>query len=234
MTDENAFEELQDRIQQVLAAESDNFLELLRIAGLNAAEDFAGADLSGTNLSGTNLSGADLSFTNLSNANLRSANLHGANLNGANFNSADLNRTNLSSAIYQPDYATPHSLTLFMIPVSAGFPSLAEDYIEGKLDLNTYLVQHPSATFFVRVAGDSMVGAGIHSGDLLVVDRALEPVLGRVVIAVVNGELTVKRLCKNGQRLLLLAENNSYHPLEINEHTEFQIWGVVTNVIHPL
>lgn len=79
-----------------------------------------------------------------------------------------------------------------------------------------------------------MIGAGIHSGDLLIVDRAIQAVDGSIVIAVVNGELTVKRLSKTGDRLLLLAENEQYTPLEINEHTDFQIWGVVTNAIHPL
>lgn len=79
-----------------------------------------------------------------------------------------------------------------------------------------------------------MVGAGIHSGDLLLVDRALKPKHSNIVIAVVNGELTVKRLHCSGESLLLVAENEHYQPLEINEHTDFQIWGVVTNAIHPL
>ncbi|MCG2775678.1 MAG: translesion error-prone DNA polymerase V autoproteolytic subunit, partial [Desulfobacterales bacterium] len=76
--------------------------------------------------------------------------------------------------------------------VSAGFPSPADDYIQGRLDLNELMIQHPAATFFVRVAGDSMIGAGIHHDDILVVDRSLEPASGKVVIAVVNGDLTVK------------------------------------------
>ncbi|MBV8884295.1 MAG: translesion error-prone DNA polymerase V autoproteolytic subunit [Chroococcidiopsidaceae cyanobacterium CP_BM_RX_35] len=137
-------------------------------------------------------------------------------------------------AIYHPNWGTFYPLTLFLMPVSAGFPSPAEDYIEGKLDLNQYLVQHPAATFFVRVSGDSMTGAGVHSGDLLIVDRAIEPTDGSIVIAVVNGELTVKRLHKQGDHLWLRAENEHYQPLEINESTEFQIWGVVTSAIHLL
>ncbi|MBV8886055.1 MAG: translesion error-prone DNA polymerase V autoproteolytic subunit [Chroococcidiopsidaceae cyanobacterium CP_BM_RX_35] len=120
------------------------------------------------------------------------------------------------------------------MPVSAGYPSPVEDYIEGQLDLNQYLIKHPTATFFVRVAGDSMIGVGIHSNDILVVDRALEPEQGSIIIAVVNGELTVKRLHQVGSQLVLLAENDKYQSLEINEHTDFQIWGVVTNVIHPV
>lgn len=123
---------------------------------------------------------------------------------------------------------------LFLAPVSAGFPSPADDHIEGKLDLNRYLVQHAAATFFVRVVGDSMIGAGIYSGDLLVVDRALEPADGRIVIAVVNGELLVKRIRRDAERLLLVAENAAYAALAVDEAIDFQVWGVVTNVIHPV
>jgi DNA polymerase V len=121
-----------------------------------------------------------------------------------------------------------------MVPVTAGFPSPADDYVEGRLDLNAHLVKHPAATFFVRVAGDSMIGAGIHPGDILVVDRSLEAVDKRVVIAVVNGELTVKRLRMTQGRITLAAENPAYAPMEIRPDMEFEIWGVVTTVIHAL
>jgi DNA polymerase V len=116
---------------------------------------------------------------------------------------------------------------LFLSGVSAGFPSPADDYLDRKLDLNEYLVSNPAATFFVRVAGDSMVGAGINDNDILVVDRALEPGSGSIVIAVVNGELTVKRLVKT-------TENPAYPDLEINEETPLEVWGVATYVIHSL
>jgi len=118
--------------------------------------------------------------------------------------------------------------------VPAGFPSPADDYIERKLDLNEYLVRHPAATFFVRVTGDSMTGAGIHSGDLLIVDRSLEPADNSVVIAGVEGELTVKRIRKRGGRLFLVPDNSDYEPIEIGEDTDFDIWGVVTCVLHRL
>lgn len=96
---------------------------------------------------------------------------------------------------WAPDNASsPLSLPLFASRVPAGFPSPADDYIDQRLDLNEHLINHPAATFFVRVSGDSMTGASLHDGDLLIVDRALEPVDGRIVIAAVNGELTVKRL----------------------------------------
>ena len=96
--------------------------------------------------------------------------------------------------IYRPDAKTRRPLPLFLERVSAGFPSPAADYEEGRQDLNKYLIKNPPATFFVRVAGDSMIGAGIHPGDLLVVDRSLEPKDKNVIIAALNGELTVKRI----------------------------------------
>lgn len=118
--------------------------------------------------------------------------------------------------------------------VSAGFPSPADDYIDGKLDLNEYLVKHPAATFFVRAIGESMIGAGIHPGDILIVDRSLEAANNRVIIAVLNGELTVKRFHESGGRLYLLPENDRYEPIALTKDTDFEVWGVVTSVIHPL
>ncbi len=123
---------------------------------------------------------------------------------------------------------------LFTSGVSAGFPSPAEDHIDRKLDLNELLISHPLTTFFVRVAGDSMKDAGIGHGDLLVVDRSLEASNGKVVIAVVNGELTVKRLEKGHDSCRLVAANAAYPPVEIGEETDFTVWGVVTSVIHQL
>jgi DNA polymerase V len=131
-----------------------------------------------------------------------------------------------------PDFSTPYACLLFLVPVSAGYPSPADDYLDGALDLNQHLIQHPTATFFVRVAGESMQEAGIHSGDVLIVDRALPPSDGSVVIAVINGELTVKRLSKRHGTLMLLPENQQYPPMPITETTAFEVWGVVTYVIH--
>lgn len=116
--------------------------------------------------------------------------------------------------------------------ISAGFPSPADDYMERTMDLNEHLVRHPSATFFVRVSGDSMLDAGIHHGDLLVVDRSVEPVEGKVVIAVMNGELVVKRLSKRNGKMYLVAENTGYPAIEVHGELDFLIWGVVTHVIH--
>lgn len=127
-----------------------------------------------------------------------------------------------------------YKLPLFQSAVAAGFPSPAESEMEQLLDLNELLIKHPVATFFVRVSGSSMVGAGINHNDILVVDRSLEPHSGKIVVAAVNGELTVKRLHKEGTRLLLIAENAAYPPIDITECTDLHIWGVVTNVIHAL
>lgn len=118
--------------------------------------------------------------------------------------------------------------------VSAGFPSPAQHEMERKCDLNSLLIKHPAATFFVRVSGDSMIGAGIHHNDILIVDRSLQPVHDKVVIAAVNGELTVKRLEITKNRVFLVAENKSYSPIEVTENMELHVWGVVTSVIHYL
>lgn len=128
----------------------------------------------------------------------------------------------------------PCYISLFGNTVSAGFPSPADDYIEQKLDLSEHLIQHPSATFFVRARGQSMVGAGIHDGDLLIVDRALEASDGKVVIAIINGELTVKRLRKRNGKTFLCPENPIYHPIEIHADMEARVWGVVIHSIHQV
>ena len=126
------------------------------------------------------------------------------------------------------------SLPLYSSKVPAGFPSPADDHMEGKLDLNTHLVKHPTATFFVKASGDSMIGAGIHDGDILVVDRSLEPRQSRIVIAAVDGQLTVKRLKKKGKKIFLVPENKKFRSIELNENNDVKVWGVVTNVIHKV
>lgn len=136
--------------------------------------------------------------------------------------------------IYLPDRSIDISLPLFLESVSAGFPSPADDYLEGKLDLNDYLIRNPASTFLVRVTGDSMVNSGIYSGDLLIVDRSLEPKDGNIVIAVIDGELTVKKLRLKKNKLTLVPENPKYKPIEVNENMSFEVWGVVITVIHPL
>jgi DNA polymerase V len=123
-------------------------------------------------------------------------------------------------------------LPIFLSEVPAGFPSPAEGYLDGATDLNALLIKHPAATFFVRVSGESMKDADIHSGDVLVVDRALEPKHRDIVVAHLSGEFTVKRIIKRGKRLFLAPENPAFPPIEVNHEEEFQVWGVVTYVIH--
>jgi len=135
--------------------------------------------------------------------------------------------------IFKPQFSE-QKLPAFIARIAAGFPSPAADYEESKLDLNKHLIKNPAATFFVRVAGDSMVGAGIHDGDLLIVDRAKEPKNGSVIIAVLDGQLTVKRLRIRRGTYSLEPENDNYPVQPITEGMEFEVWGVVTNVIHPL
>ena len=116
--------------------------------------------------------------------------------------------------------------------VPAGFPSPADDYIETHLDLNSHLIKHPAATFFVIAEGDSMTDAGIRSGDMLIVDKSVSAVHGKIVIAAIDGELTVKRLSRLEGRVQLLPENSRYKPIDITNEQDLVIWGVVTHVIH--
>ncbi len=120
------------------------------------------------------------------------------------------------------------------VAACVGFPSPAQNYMKKTLDLNAYVIRHPAATFFVRVRGDSMTGVGIQSEDILVVDRALSPVDNCVVVAVVDGEFVVRRLRirKSSPRLIPVIGNE--RAIEVTESTAFEIWGVVTHVIHPL
>jgi len=138
------------------------------------------------------------------------------------------------SFLYPPRNPAALPLPLYAGKVSAGFPSPADDYVEKTLDLNDLLVQKPAATFFVRAEGLSMIGAGIHPNDILVVDRSLEPVAGKIVICALNGELTVKRLARSNGQWQLQAENPDYADLTVFDSLELVIWGVVTSVIHPL
>lgn len=159
-----------------------------------------------------------------------------------------------------PDLSTSYKLPIFLTPVKAGFPSPATDYEEAKLDLNTHLIAHPNATFFLHVDGDSMIDAKVYSGDIAIVDRSLEARNGDVIIAVINDEFTMKRLeikdrkgavlidqngktdnkvrltitTQNTKQIRLLPENPNFEPIEITGNMTFAVWGVVTSVIHKL
>lgn len=118
--------------------------------------------------------------------------------------------------------------------VPAGFPSPAQDYIEGMLDISEHLIRHPSSTFFMYADGYSMIGAGIHPGDLLIVDRAIEAQSNKIVIAIVDNELTLKRLKIEDGQYWLTPENDEFDPIHITEDMNFIVWGVVTFVIRQL
>lgn len=126
------------------------------------------------------------------------------------------------------------SYPLYSTKVQAGFPAPAEDIPAEHFDLMTHLVPNPPATFFVRVGGDSMTGAGIFSDDLLIVDKSLEAKNGDVVVAVVDGEFTVKRLVVKGKKIELKPENSKFSTIKIADESELNIWGVVKNVIHSV
>jgi DNA polymerase V len=123
-------------------------------------------------------------------------------------------------------------VTLYLNPVCAGFPSPASDYLEGEIDLNRYLIKNPPATFIVKSQGNSMLQAGIHSNDLLIVDRSIKPKNNSIVIASIDGELIVKRIKISGKQFLLTSDNKEYRSIKINNESDVFLWGIVTKVIH--
>ncbi len=144
-------------------------------------------------------------------------------------------KTAFGNGIYLPKGSPiKYRLPLFAVPVSAGFPSPADDYLEDNLNLHTFLVKRPAATFFVTARGDSMIDAGIHDGDLLVVDRSLESEHSRIIIVLLDGEFIVRRLQIFRGVTHLVAANEAYEPIEIFEGMELEIWGVVIAAVHFL
>ena len=130
------------------------------------------------------------------------------------------------------DETTLLSIPMFSDSVQAGFPSPAEDHLDLDLNLNDYLVQNPSATFCVKAIGESMKDAGIKSGDIMIVDKSLEPKNRSIVLAVIDGEFTVKRVNVNNDELYLMPENSNFPPIKITKEMDFQVWGIVTYIIH--
>ncbi|MBS9777907.1 MAG: translesion error-prone DNA polymerase V autoproteolytic subunit [Gammaproteobacteria bacterium] len=128
-----------------------------------------------------------------------------------------------------------YDLPMYSGKVQAGIPEMTDDYTEGTVNLNNLLISNPSKTFFVRATGDSMIGVGIHSDDTMIVDRSLEPKNGNIIIASLNGELTVKRLqIESDGHVFLMPENDHFSPIEVTTESDFHIWGVVTNSIRSL
>ena len=133
---------------------------------------------------------------------------------------------------FTPDFTTQLDLPLAGTAIAAGFPSPAEEYLDLALDLNKELIKHPAATFYARVKGDSMVDAGIQDGDLLVIDKALEPKEGSIAVCYLDGEFTVKRLAVREECVYLMPANAEFKPIRITEENEFLVWGLVAYVIH--
>ena len=134
--------------------------------------------------------------------------------------------------IYAVEESTLSNIPMFADSVQAGFPSPAEDYMDLDLNLQDHLIQNPSATFCVRAVGESMKDAGIQSGDIMLVDKSLTPKNRSIVLAVIDGEFTVKRVNVSEKELYLMPENENFPPIKITEEMDFQVWGVVTYIIH--
>ena len=134
------------------------------------------------------------------------------------------------------DIKTHARQTVPLVGMSAacGFPSPADDHLDRPLDFNDLLIQNPAATFAVRIAGESMTGAGLFPGDIAVVDRSLTPANGCIVLALIDGEFTIKRYCLIGGRIVLQAENPTYENIEISEEIGLEVWGVVKHSIRML
>jgi DNA polymerase V len=139
---------------------------------------------------------------------------------------------NKNLELFAPDLSVPMELPLVEAGLSAGFPSPAEDYLELKLDLNRELIRNPSATFFGRVNGNSMTDAGIFDGDILVIDKSLDPRNNSVLVCFIDGEFTVKKVKAIGNHMYLMPENPDYQPIKIEPESDFRLWGVVVYSIH--
>ena len=135
-------------------------------------------------------------------------------------------------SIIKSDNKKKSKVQLYRTSISAGFPSPAEDHMDIGLDISEYLIKHPSSTFYIYVKGDSMINSGIFDGDLMIVDRSLEPQSNSVIIAVLNGDFTVKKIKKENNKIYLVPDNKKYDSILLDDSTEFQIWGVVTHTIH--
>lgn len=134
-------------------------------------------------------------------------------------------------AFLKPEISVPLEIPLAESGVHAGFPSPADDFLEGSLDLNSLVIRHPEATFFARVEGDSMKDEGIVEGDILVVDKSIEPYDGCLAVAFVDGEFTLKRVRMDPDKILLVPANPKYKIIEIFPDNEFAVWGVVNYIV---
>ena len=132
---------------------------------------------------------------------------------------------------FKTDTSTELELPFVSNGISAGFPSPADDFLDINIDLNKHLIKNPSTTFYGRVSGDSMIEAGIHNGDLLIIDKSLEPLDNKIAVCFIDGEFTVKRIKIEKECIWLVAENKNYKPIKVTKDNDFIIWGMVTSVI---
>lgn len=142
-----------------------------------------------------------------------------------------MKRTFIGIDFFVPSTSKAIQLPLVQEGISAGFPSPANDFLDISIDLNKELIKHPSTTFYGRVRGDSMINAGLSDGDLLIIDKSLDPKNDKIAVCFIDGEFTVKRIKIEQNKLWLIAENEKYKPIEVTEDNEFMIWGIVTTVI---
>lgn len=140
-------------------------------------------------------------------------------------------KTDIRLEFFVPDSSSHIELPYADLGIQAGFPSPAQDYLTESIDLNRELIRHPAATFYARVDGDSMIGDGIDSGDILVVDRSLEPADGDLAVCCIDDEFTLKRLSLRNGEVWLIPSNESFDPILVTPDKRFEVWGVVTHTI---
>jgi DNA polymerase V len=133
--------------------------------------------------------------------------------------------------IFSASYTTSMELPMLPFEISAGFPSPALDFVDISIDLNKHLIDHPSATYYGRVQGESMRDAGINDGDLIIIDKSIEPINGKIAVCYLDGEFTLKRILIKTDGLWLIPENEQYKPIKIEENNNLVIWGIVTYII---
>lgn len=141
-----------------------------------------------------------------------------------------LNNTK-SIQFFKTDVSSYLKLPFVANGISAGFPSPADDFLDINIDLNKYLIKNPTTTFYGRVSGNSMIDAGINDGDLLIIDKSLEPKNNKIAVCFIDGDFTVKRIQIEKDVIWLIAENKEYKPIKVTKDNDFVIWGIVTNVI---
>jgi DNA polymerase V len=143
-------------------------------------------------------------------------------------------QVNSKITFFVPDFENPIETSFISNEIKAGFPSPAADFEESKVSLDHLLIKNKEATFYAKASGNSMIGAGIDDGDILVIDRSLEPRNSAVAVCFIDGEFTVKRIKKTDEAIFLMPENSNYAPIQIEPHNEFIIWGIVTYVIKQI